>query len=54
LFERLSGELREAAVAAIVKAMQQSFAMVVASGAIMIVVAAVMKRERLFGDIVTA
>ena len=54
LFERLSGELREAAVAAIVKAMQQSFAMVVASGAIMIVVAAVMKRERLFGNIVTA
>lgn len=54
LFERLSGELREAAVAAIVKAMQQSFAMVVASGAIMIVVAAVMKRERLFGEVVTA
>ena len=54
LFARLSGELREAAVAAIVEAMQQSLAMVVASGAIMIVVAAVMKRERLFGDVVTA
>ena len=54
LFARLSGELREAAVAAIVKAMQQSIAMVVASGAIMIVVAAVMKRERLFGEVVTA
>ncbi len=54
LFAQLSGELREKAIEAIVKAMQQSLILVIASGAIMIVAAVGMKRERLFGEIVTA
>ncbi|KAK3900791.1 major facilitator superfamily domain-containing protein [Staphylotrichum tortipilum] len=54
LFGKLSGGLREKAIEAIVGAMQRSLALVVAAGAIMIVAAAAMKRERLFGEIVTA
>jgi MFS family permease len=54
IFKTLNGELREAAIGAIVSAMQRSFALVISSGAIMIVAAASMKREKLFGEIVTA
>lgn len=50
----LGGELREAATRALVNAMQRLFALVISSGAIMIVVAAGMKRENLFGEIVPA
>ncbi|KAH8666976.1 major facilitator superfamily domain-containing protein [Xylariales sp. PMI_506] len=50
LFDSLTGELRDHAVQAITGAIQSVFILVLAAGAILIVVGAVMKRERLFGD----
>ncbi|KAK0724643.1 major facilitator superfamily domain-containing protein [Lasiosphaeris hirsuta] len=47
-FRSLDGELRGAAIAAIVHAMQRSFVLVISSGAIMVVAAACMKFEKLF------
>ncbi|KAK0611991.1 major facilitator superfamily domain-containing protein [Immersiella caudata] len=47
VFETLSGELKQAATQAIVSAMQRSFALVASSGAIMILAAVGMKREKL-------
>ncbi|KAK1771923.1 major facilitator superfamily domain-containing protein [Phialemonium atrogriseum] len=54
LFEKLGGELREKAVLAICQAMQKSFILLIVSGAVLIVVGALMKRERLFGKVVVA
>ena len=53
LFGQLSPQLRSAAIAAIVQAMQKSFVLVIVAGAVMLVASVGMKRERLFGDIVT-
>ncbi|KAK0713375.1 major facilitator superfamily domain-containing protein [Lasiosphaeria miniovina] len=54
LFGELSGALRAAAIDAIVKAMQKSFILVIVAGAVMVVSSVLMKREKLFGDIVQA
>ncbi|KAK3386159.1 major facilitator superfamily domain-containing protein [Podospora didyma] len=54
LFTELTEELRQAAVEAIVNAMQKSFILVVVAGATMVVAALAMKREKLFGEIITA
>jgi MFS family permease len=54
LFTELSGDLRDRAVLAITEAMQRSFILVIVSGAAMIVFSFAMKRERLFGEVVTA
>ncbi|PKS07919.1 hypothetical protein jhhlp_006528 [Lomentospora prolificans] len=54
LFEKLSGELRDAALEAITGAMQKSFVLVVAAGALGTVCALAMRVERLFGEIIIA
>ena len=54
LFHKLTDELRTAAIQAIVSAMQRSFVLVISSGAIMLLASLGMKREKLFGEIVTA
>lgn len=54
LFPRLDGELRAAAIRAIVAAMQHAFSLVLSSGAVMTIAGAFIKRERLLGEIVTA
>jgi hypothetical protein len=46
--------LRLAAISAITGAMQKSFILVIVAGALEIVAAALMRVERLFGDIVVA
>ncbi|CAK7200447.1 hypothetical protein SEUCBS139899_003142 [Sporothrix eucalyptigena] len=53
LFASLEGSLREKAVDAITSAIQSAFTLVIVSGAILLIVGAVMKREKLFGEIVT-
>ncbi|KAK7915287.1 hypothetical protein PG985_012990 [Apiospora marii] len=50
LFERLEGPLRERAVEAITDAMKMTMVTVPVSGAVMILAAVCMKRERLFGE----
>jgi hypothetical protein len=55
VFRGLTGEVREAAVGAIVGAMQKAFVLVVVAGGVMLLAAAGMKRERLsFGEAVAA
>ncbi|KAK0649656.1 major facilitator superfamily domain-containing protein [Cercophora newfieldiana] len=54
VFKTLSPELKVAASGAIVHAMQRSFALVISSGAIMIAAGLGMKREKLFGEVITA
>ncbi len=54
LFGELSEELRVAAIGAIVSAMQKSFILVFVAGAAIVAAAVGMKRERLFGEIITA
>lgn len=54
VFKRLSGAVREAAIDAIVAAMQKSFIIVIVSGGFMLVAGLAMKREKLFGKIVAA
>lgn len=54
VFKRLSGAVREAAIDAIVAAMQKSFIIVIVSGALMLVAGLAMKREKLFGKVVAA
>ncbi|KAH8675589.1 MFS drug efflux transporter [Xylariales sp. PMI_506] len=54
LFDQLSGDLRDAAVAAITGAMQKVFILVIIAGALELLSALAMKRERLFGEIVIA
>jgi MFS family permease len=54
VFQRLSGAAREAAIDAIVAAMQKSFIIVIVSGGFMMVAALAMKREKLFGKVVAA
>ncbi len=52
LFEELSGELRDLAVAAITQAMQKSFILVCVGGGVLTIAGVFMKREKLFGEIV--
>ncbi|KAI1099509.1 MFS general substrate transporter [Jackrogersella minutella] len=52
LFEELDGELRSRAIEAITKAMQVTFLLVPVAGAVMLIAALCMKRERLFGKAV--
>lgn len=54
LFERLKGELREKALAAVTEAMQMTFVLVPVAGAVMLAAALCMKRERLFGRVFAA
>ena len=54
VFQRLSGVVREAAIDAIVAAMQKSFIIVIVSGGFIMVAALAMKREKLFGKVVAA
>jgi hypothetical protein len=55
VFRGLTGEVREAAVGAIVGAMQKAFVLVVVAGGVMLLAAAGMKRERLsFGEALAA
>ena len=50
LFESLEGSLRTRAVEAITEAMQSAFTLVFISGAILVVVGVLMKKEKIFGD----
>ncbi|KAK7984616.1 hypothetical protein PG989_012018 [Apiospora arundinis] len=50
LFEKLEGPLRERAIVAITDAMQMAMVLVPVSGAVLILAALCMKRERLFGE----
>lgn len=52
LFQELEGELREKALVAVTRAMQMTFVLVPVAGAVMLVAAMCMKRERLFGRVV--
>lgn len=52
IFEQISGDLRTQAVLAITKAMQRVFICICAGGGGMIVTALLMKREKLFGEII--
>jgi MFS family permease len=52
VFEQLSGPLKEAAVIAITQAMQKAFLLVCVGGGVLTVSGLLMKREKLFGEIV--
>jgi MFS family permease len=52
IFEEISGDLREQAVLAITKAMQKAFILVCVGGGVHTITGLLMKREKLFGDIV--
>ncbi|GAB1318029.1 Putative HC-toxin efflux carrier TOXA [Madurella fahalii] len=55
LFRELTGDMRAAAIGAIVRAIQRAFVLVIVGGGVMILTAAGMKREALrFGDVVAA
>lgn len=54
VFRQLSGELRDAAVLAITEAIQKAFVLLPIAGGILILAGLLMKRERLFGEIITA
>jgi MFS family permease len=54
LFEQLSGDLKDLALEAITGAMQKAFILVIVAGALELVCAVAMRRERLFGEIITA
>lgn len=51
LFQELDGNLREQAISAITRAMQRSFILVAVGGAVLTLAGLLMKRERLFGEI---
>lgn len=52
VFQNLSGELRDQAVDAIAAAMRLTFVMIPISGAVLLIAALCMKREKLFGKAV--
>ncbi|KAL7953316.1 major facilitator superfamily domain-containing protein [Trichoderma compactum] len=52
LFQQLSGELRDQAVNAITQAIQQALILLPVGGGVILLAALIMKRERLFGEIV--
>ncbi|KAK0767210.1 hypothetical protein N5P37_000944 [Trichoderma harzianum] len=52
LFQQLSGELRNQAVHAITQAIQQALILLPVGGGVILLAALIMKRERLFGEIV--
>jgi MFS family permease len=52
LFQELSGDLKDAATAAITQAMQEAFLLVCVGGGVLTVAGLLMKREKLFGEIV--
>ncbi|KAI0136894.1 major facilitator superfamily domain-containing protein [Xylariales sp. AK1849] len=54
LFQQLTGDLRKAALEAITSAMQKAFILVIVGGALEVVCAVAMRRERLFGETTTA
>ena len=54
VFATLAGDARDRAVLAITSAMQTSFILVIVAGAVMTVAAVLMKREKLFGEVVSA
>lgn len=51
LFEELSGDLRDQAVLAITQAMQRSFILVCVGGGVLTIAGVLMKREKLFGEV---
>lgn len=53
LFEKLDGELRNKAIAAVTDAMKMTFVLVPVAGGVMLIAALCMKREKLFGKAVT-
>ncbi|KAM0261375.1 hypothetical protein ACHAQJ_002226 [Trichoderma viride] len=52
IFEEITGDLREQAILAITKAMQRAFIIVCVGGGVHTISGLLMKREKLFGDIV--
>ncbi|RDL32376.1 MFS transporter [Venustampulla echinocandica] len=52
IFQEISRELREQAILAITQAMQRSFILVCIGGGVLTISGLLMKRERLFGDVV--
>lgn len=52
IFEQITGDLRAQAILAITKAMQRTFILICAGGGGMIVTGLLMKREKLFGEII--
>jgi MFS family permease len=52
IFEDISGDLRDQAILAITKAMQKAFIIVCVGGGVHMITGFLMKREKLFGDIV--
>ncbi|KAM0261020.1 hypothetical protein ACHAQJ_002459 [Trichoderma viride] len=54
IFEQITGDLRASAILAITKAMQRTFILVCSGGGALIVSGILMKREKLFGEIVVA
>lgn len=52
LFQQLSGELRDQAVNAITQAIQKALILLPVGGGVILLAALIMKRERLFGEIV--
>ncbi|KAL7941053.1 major facilitator superfamily domain-containing protein [Trichoderma barbatum] len=52
IFEEITGELKEKAILGITKAMQKAFILVCVGGAVHILSALGMKREKLFGEII--
>ncbi|QYS99700.1 MFS permease [Trichoderma simmonsii] len=53
IFEEITGQLRDQAILAITKAMQKAFILVCVGGGVHMLSALGMKREKLFGEIVT-
>lgn len=54
VFEELDGELLEEAIEAIAAAMRLTFVMIPIAGAVLLIAALCMKREKLFGKVVVA
>ncbi|KAL6855726.1 MFS general substrate transporter [Trichoderma novae-zelandiae] len=52
IFEDITGDLRDSAVLAITKAMQKAFILVCVGGGVHLISALLMKREKLFGEVV--
>ncbi len=54
LFQQLSGQLKLSATLAITKAIQKAFSLNIVGAGVLLLVGLAMKRERLFGEVVTA
>lgn len=53
IFEEITGHIREQAISAITQAMQRSFILVCVGGGVLTIAGLLMKREKLFGEIVS-